>query len=200
MEVSLSFTITWKGESMLRALSSFVPLLGLELHYQSSISFDNSFLDWYTLSEFREGAYCCTSYTGQCRTYSEFVFLRALAELTLRTDWTSVFVDLHCLDERIVGLPFCIGTAVNETQLRGGSVLATRVAHEGCSLRYRRWALSQQIRTLRFWRVTCLQWKETERCISQAWISPAIKISILINANYFKLNSLRRFQAEKPKW
>lgn len=40
-----------------------------------------------------------------------------LNALTLRTNWTSVLVDLHGLDEWIIGFPLGIRAAVDQSQL-----------------------------------------------------------------------------------
>jgi len=79
-----------------------------------------------------------------------------LNALTLRTYWTGVFVDLHGLDERIVGFPFGIRAAVDKAKLRGGRVRATGVANESGSFRHGRRAFSQLIRSLRFRFMRCL--------------------------------------------
>lgn len=73
-----------------------------------------------------------------------------LNALTLRTNWTSVLVDLHGLDEWIIGFPLGIRAAVDQSQLGWGRVRAAGVAYEGGSLRRGRGAFSQLIGTLRF--------------------------------------------------
>lgn len=87
-----------------------------------------------------------------------------LNALTLRANWTSVFVDLHGLDEWIIGLPFGIRAAVDKAKLRGGRVRATGVANESGSFGRGRGAFSQQIRSLRLRFMRCLEKVKIRLC------------------------------------